>query len=173
MKGVSSTQSRCHKGHVPRATLGHVPVADPQPARASLSLSNTSQQPETVRLAKRQLTHKTLFTWSTGYRGHDMMKDNELFTQDTNDPQPRPLSPELPSLHFPTRGTDFVVQPESQIKLLRGQAGSFVLWTACESLPTHFSGCVTSSHPDFLEGEGCSLPPSHPMVLSAAACLVS
>lgn len=101
MKGVSSTQSRCHKGHVPWATLGHVPVAAPQPVRPSLSLSNTSQQPETVRLAKRQLTHKTVFTWSTGYRGHDMM-DNELFTQDTNDPQPRPLSPQLPSLHFPT-----------------------------------------------------------------------
>lgn len=52
MKAVSSTQSRCHKGHVPRATLGHVPEAAPQPARPSLSLSNTSQQPETARLAK-------------------------------------------------------------------------------------------------------------------------
>lgn len=44
MKAVSSTQSRCHKGHVPEAA--------PQPARPSLSLSNTSQQPETARLAK-------------------------------------------------------------------------------------------------------------------------
>lgn len=169
MKGVSSTQSHCHKGHVPQATLGHMPVAAPQPARPSLSLSNTSQQPETVRLAKRQLTHKTLFTWSTGYRGHDMSCSPR--TPTTHSLGLCPLN--CPPSTFPHEALTLQCSLKARLSSSEDRLGVLSFGPACESLPIHFSVCATSSHPGFLEGEGCSLPPSHPMVLSAAACLVS
>lgn len=96
MKGVSSTQSLL--SHGPR--LGHVPAAAPHPRMSQPQIEpskNISWQPETASLAKLQL-----FTWSTGYRGHDDgERDSALLTQDSSNPRPRPLPPQQPSPDFP------------------------------------------------------------------------
>lgn len=120
MKGVSSTQSLLSHG----PHRGHVPAAAPHPRMSQPQVEpseNISWQPETASLAKLQL-----FTWSTGYGGHDDgERDSELLTQDSSNPRPRPLPPQQPSLDFPTtrhylRQTNFFREEGLGCSLLSG-----------------------------------------------------
>lgn len=100
------------------------------------------------------VTHKTLFTWSTGYRGHDMSCSPR--TPTTHSLGLCPLN--CPPSTFPHEALTLQCSLKARLSSSEDRLGVLSFGPACESLPIHFSVCATSSHPGFLEGEGCSLP---------------